>query len=195
MRKSLWLLWGYSLKSKSRVFSKACMITSDLTWERGEAEVGCTEVSIKNSEGIQWNICHGCFFLPLPLPLHYYHVYSTRISKSSVHTSRSEWVSEWAVSTDICKGFMDNPAETPPTDLFFFFSLACARAQEQLSLGRSGCPRAAFSETILLEDYTAASGHLVSDRMRRWKKKKNTGIGGAPFSRNTVVDRRVPQKG
>lgn len=191
MRKNLWLLWGYSLKSKSRVFSKACMITSDLTWERGEAEVGCTEVSNKNSGGIQWNICHGWFFNPFPFPS----TTTTFIQPAfQNHQFTQAEVNEWAVSTDICKGFMDNPAETPPTDLFSFFTCVCARRSSchwveagarALHLARLSC----WKITLQLLAILYQTGWDVE------KKKKNTGIGGAPFSRNTVVDRRVPQKG
>lgn len=81
-----------------------------------------------------------------------------------------QWHSEESERAEISvKALLDNPAVTPPTRLFFYSSRLCARRS---SCHWRLCPRAAFSETTLFEDYAAALalGHLVSDRMRVWKK-------------------------
>lgn len=62
--------------------------------------------------------------------------------------------------------FWTTPQWHPPPGVFFSSRL-CARRN---SCHWRWCPRAAFSETILFED-AAALGHLVSERMRVWKKK------------------------
>lgn len=100
-----------------------------------------------------------------------------------------QWHSEESERAEISvKALLDNPAVTPPTRLFFSSRLCARRSSCHWRL----CPRAAFSETILFEDYAAALGHLVSDRMRVWKK--NTYKERSVFFSLLSVDRRIPQR-
>lgn len=80
---------------------------------------------------------------------------------TSAMTQRGEWASR-----DIGKGFIGQPRSDTPHQAFFSSRLCARRSSCHWRL----CPRAAFSETTLFEDYAAALGHLVSDRMRVWKK-------------------------
>lgn len=101
---------------------------------------------------------------------------------TSAMTQRGEWASR-----DIGKGFIGQPRSDTPHQAFFSSRLCARRSSCHWRL----CPRTAFSETTLFEDYAAALGHLVSDRMRVWKKHLQ---GEERFFFLLNVDRRIPQR-
>lgn len=71
------------------------------------------------------------------------------------------------------KGLLNNPAETPPLP---HLTCVCARAQEQLSLGWGGWPRAAHGEATRSEPQP-----LAILCQRGWDVEKNTSIGGCRY--------------